>query len=52
MHMRALSVINLDSITAMSGRRVVDLQGDLENLADISSVTRQILQQSPFSTAC
>jgi hypothetical protein len=50
--MRVSSVMNLGSMIAVACGRVVDQKGDSENRADTSSVTREILQQSPFSTAC
>jgi hypothetical protein len=53
MHPCASLLSNLGSRLAIALRaRGDDLQGDSENLKDTSSVTRQILQQSPFSTAC
>jgi len=49
---RVSSVMNMGSTIAVDCGRVVDLQRDSENLADTSSVTGEILQQPPFSTAC
>jgi hypothetical protein len=46
------SFMNLGSMTAIATRADCGLPGDLENLKDLSSVNREILQQSPFSTAC
>jgi hypothetical protein len=52
MDMCASSVMNLDSMHPIALRTGGDLQVDLENRDDTTSVTREILQQSPFSTAC
>lgn len=52
MHGCASSVMNLDLIAVIALRAEGDLQRESENLKNTASVTQQILQQSPFSTAC
>jgi hypothetical protein len=52
MDMCVSSVMNLESMPAIALWTGGDLQVDLENRDDTSSVIREILQQSPFSTAC
>lgn len=50
--MCASSVMNLGSMPAIGLSQGAICRATARNLKDNSSVTRQILQQSPFSTAC
>jgi len=52
MHMCVSSLMNVDSMPAIDLRQEAICKATRRNLKDTSSVTRQILQQSPFSTAC
>jgi hypothetical protein len=52
MHMHDSSAMNPGWVIAVACAGAVDLEGDSENLAGTPSVTPEILQESPFSTAC